>query len=331
MKMSGLFLSAMAVLLAPAAPADPVFTDLLTRQAASSCGSGTAQSLIVPAERKAEPILLFSLPGESVAAGAQVTTEVRVGGELYLSESFVHQAEGVLAQARRDDGSVLVFELFDTESAERGQLLALQPEAEASITIAVDGQVLRQLSLAEFLAESDQVKNLGVLPRAIDSRVERLAELPQVYSIQPKFHICGDNICSQEGFQPETCLSCPEDCSEMCYCGDGICNGWESCSNCQSDCGSCCPTNLPNQQYYDLLGANPIGTQCFQDIFYPYAGTLYWEYQFYYKITTVSRVRECNGSITETPISVTYTYTYCYQGSGLPCSWGFPYYPSCTF
>jgi hypothetical protein len=50
---------------------------------------------------------------------------------------------------------------------------------------------------------------------------------------------CGDGICGGG----ETCSDCPWDCGEcQGYCGDGICAGGETCSDCSGDCGEC-PAN----------------------------------------------------------------------------------------
>jgi cysteine-rich repeat protein len=49
---------------------------------------------------------------------------------------------------------------------------------------------------------------------------------------------CGDGMC--EGM--ETCETCPEDCGECPpECGDGVCNGDETCETCPEDCGECPP------------------------------------------------------------------------------------------
>lgn len=47
---------------------------------------------------------------------------------------------------------------------------------------------------------------------------------------------CGDGVCNGT----ETCSSCESDC-QACpeYCGDGTCNNGELCSTCATDCGSC--------------------------------------------------------------------------------------------
>jgi hypothetical protein len=49
---------------------------------------------------------------------------------------------------------------------------------------------------------------------------------------------CGNGICDGT----ETCSTCPQDCG-VCApaCGDGICNGTETCSTCPQDCSACAP------------------------------------------------------------------------------------------
>jgi hypothetical protein len=49
---------------------------------------------------------------------------------------------------------------------------------------------------------------------------------------------CGDGICDSD----ENCSNCEIDCGnceEESYCGDGICDSDENCSNCEIDCGNC--------------------------------------------------------------------------------------------
>jgi hypothetical protein len=46
---------------------------------------------------------------------------------------------------------------------------------------------------------------------------------------------CGDGLCQG----PESCSSCAGDCGTCAYCGDLSCNGGESCSSCPGDCGAC--------------------------------------------------------------------------------------------
>ena len=46
---------------------------------------------------------------------------------------------------------------------------------------------------------------------------------------------CGDGACN--GF--ETCADCAEDCGACPTCGDGTCDGDETCADCAEDCGAC--------------------------------------------------------------------------------------------
>ena len=48
---------------------------------------------------------------------------------------------------------------------------------------------------------------------------------------------CGDGVC--EG--TETCNDCVSDCGSCVSCGDGSCNGDETCATCEADCGACPP------------------------------------------------------------------------------------------
>jgi len=52
--------------------------------------------------------------------------------------------------------------------------------------------------------------------------------------------VCGDGTCNGT----ETCSSCPADCGACPpteRCGDGICQDYETCSSCALDCGECPP------------------------------------------------------------------------------------------
>lgn len=47
--------------------------------------------------------------------------------------------------------------------------------------------------------------------------------------------VCGDGACDGG----ETCAACPDDCPCAAVCGDGACTGDESCTDCAGDCGAC--------------------------------------------------------------------------------------------
>jgi hypothetical protein len=56
------------------------------------------------------------------------------------------------------------------------------------------------------------------------------------FSITPAAAYCGDGTCNGS----DTCSNCPGDCGACApVCGDGSCNGTETCSSCSSDCGAC--------------------------------------------------------------------------------------------
>jgi len=57
----------------------------------------------------------------------------------------------------------------------------------------------------------------------------------------PPAPVCGDGSCNGA----ETCSTCPGDCGTCPpACGDGSCNGAETCSTCSQDCGVCPPPPL---------------------------------------------------------------------------------------
>ncbi len=60
---------------------------------------------------------------------------------------------------------------------------------------------------------------------------------------------CGDMICNNY----ETYLTCPCDCDNcpsIEFCGDGICNGNETCETCPEDCGECPVNNCTTPHGY---------------------------------------------------------------------------------
>src|SRR5262245_50492870 len=46
---------------------------------------------------------------------------------------------------------------------------------------------------------------------------------------------CGNGRCDGS----ESCSSCPADCGACSTCGDGVCDASESCGTCEHDCGTC--------------------------------------------------------------------------------------------
>jgi hypothetical protein len=65
---------------------------------------------------------------------------------------------------------------------------------------------------------------------------------------------CGDGTCNGG----DTCSSCPQDCG-VCWtatCGDGTCSAGETCSSCAQDCGGCAP-NQPGKSVGDMIFGTP--------------------------------------------------------------------------
>ncbi len=75
--------------------------------------------------------------------------------------------------------------------------------------------------------------------------------------------VCGDGACEGE----ETCNTCEEDCGTCSIppsgpiCGNDICESTENCESCESDCGKCQEPELPAAGLSDpLTGLVPGGT-----------------------------------------------------------------------
>jgi uncharacterized protein YkwD len=54
--------------------------------------------------------------------------------------------------------------------------------------------------------------------------------------------VCGDGTCEAAGTPPESWGAGAADCGPCTSCGDGACNGGETCESCAGDCGPCGPT-----------------------------------------------------------------------------------------
>ncbi|HEX2880418.1 MAG TPA: hypothetical protein VHO25_12875, partial [Polyangiaceae bacterium] len=84
--------------------------------------------------------------------------------------------------------------------------------------------------------------------------------------------VCGDGTCNGT----ETCTSCAADCGACASCGDGTCNGTETCTSCAADCGTCGSGSCfkirsqRTNQYLVLDGTNqvvPTGSQAQGHVF----------------------------------------------------------------
>jgi hypothetical protein len=64
--------------------------------------------------------------------------------------------------------------------------------------------------------------------------------------------VCGDGRCNGT----ETCGSCPADCG-ICTCGDGKCDEAENCASCAKDCGNCPPPTADDPPKDFSMGEDP--------------------------------------------------------------------------
>lgn len=317
----------------------------LAEEAPRSCVTRPSSSVFLPVEEK-EAVLLYSLPRNLLSpTGSEVSIQVTAAGGPTVVESFFFAPatdpinKTFLAPPRnsKDDQEVAVFEFLDTETRLRSQILQMKeahPDLEVEIT--VDSVVVLRFSLEEFLANSDAVKALGVLPEIVESPTRQLSDT-STWSFNRYVDLCGNGFCAGgSGSSREDCETCPEDCASPCStCGNGYCGPSESCSTCSADCGACptCPTTLPNETRTVLIASTILSYQCYLDYFNWNSSSMYEYTKLDYKRYTVLRVRECNGSITETAVPGTTTYfsNYCYRFRGWYCGGGFPYPPACVF
>ena len=317
------------VLLASVSQAQGFMEGPLVQKTSNTCaGVAKAASDQVVSQ---QPLMFYALSESSLKPGSTVEVGVAVDGQLLAEESFVYEKPvnlpGVKTSGSRHSDQIL-FELFDTEPQIRAKVLAFSKSEDhrVEVTISADGAVVSRTSLQEFLAQSDIVRQLGILPTVTKSPAE-LFEVAAEWTIQQRLWVCGDNSCDQGGPNSEDCETCPEDCGGPCtICGNGNCGSGESCSTCSADCGACCPNTLPNETRNEVVGVTNYGWSCMYDIYFWGQSSYYNQVQYTVKATTYSRVRECNGSITETVVSVSYFYVYCDQYLGIPCSfpWSWP-------
>jgi hypothetical protein len=90
------------------------------------------------------------------------------------------------------------------------------------------------------------------------------ANLVGQFTLPPPPPSCGDGLCNGT----DTCSNCPQDCG-VCpppppSCGDGQCNGSETCSSCPQDCGVCPPPPTAQIQFdptsYTVDESSPTAT-----------------------------------------------------------------------
>lgn len=310
-------------------------------------GGCAAQPTGLPAAAGPAPLVFYSIPDASLGeARSRVEAEVRVDGERFVVERFEVTAGAIEAARERDRAALrasvpegpsglagaartpdaVVFELLGDRPELRARLHELAAERRAiAVEVTVDGRSVLYRTLDELAAAGPELLAVAGPPVAVDAAAQAFAA--SFLGAEPqRFYVCGDGSCGG-GTPPlgENCESCPQDCGGSCsICGNGFCGGTETCSTCSADCGACpsCPESLGIEERTDWLGGTPISTYCMD----AWPGRLYYTYtRNDYKRYDVERIRQCNGTITETvvPGSTTYFSAYCWKYTGVPCSFSF--------
>ena len=323
-----LWVLALAALAAPAAALDLGASE--NRSSAAACLPGTGP---MGGLEPAADLLLYGVETRHLDEGNhQVHLRAMAGLELLLSETF--QINPATLAAGEPFADQAVFELLAASPELRQVLFEEGADGDLSVEVEVDGILVDRLRWAELLAASGALRSGGALPVATQTSATLFAQSSLVPTLQ--IPICGDGNCDTTPIiLPEDCETCPQDCGSACsICGNNYCGPSESCQTCSADCGSCpsCPTTLSNQTRTELIGQIVLSTVCLDDVFYPWDPTVFDYTRFSYKRYVVSRVRECDLSITETvvPGSTTYFYKYCYGRTANSCSSSFGS-PSCWF
>jgi hypothetical protein len=295
------------------------------------------------------PALFYAVPDDRFADGEnQIRVEVRVDGEPFIEERFAVHTDAIArvreqsaGRSRRTTdaaeaggGSRVVFELL----AERPEMRAHLHELAAAggrlveVEVQVNGRSAAGGTLDELAAAGGELLAAAGPPVAVAAGAQAFAAAA-VADPPSSFYVCGDDSCGG-GTPPigENCESCPEDCGGPCsICGNNFCGGTETCSTCATDCGTCppCPQSLGFETRCQLLNVYYYINQCRDGAF---GRAYYTDTDYYYKCWRVERIRQCNGSITESvvPGSTTYHWGSCWQYTGPSCSfsWGSAF-PTC--
>ena len=167
---------------------------------------------------------------------------VRTGTEGISFVKFTINLE--IENAYIDGGAVKV---GVKRNAGKGDLIAINfvIEDEDNSEILREETTLQELGKETFLLtlselQIDDVETVSIAPiYKSDSGEEVLGDIMDTRKISRESvgEYCGDGTCNGG----ETCSTCEIDCG-VCsggYCGDGTCNGGETCSTCELDCGDC--------------------------------------------------------------------------------------------
>lgn len=284
--------------------------------------------------KETELKLIFAIPSERLAAeGNAITVNVHGDRGVLASNRF--------SDIRRPDGpspdSHLVLVAFAENPRIRESIHAAAVKGQrVEIAIDVNGETHQRLTYDSVYEVSAKALAHGILPRVFHAEAVGPDGVDGGEGPFALIPVCGDGLCEGDAFPPETCATCPEDCGGPCnFCGDGFCTLGEGCENCEEDCGPCddCPMDLPDDTVEILFFAGPtLGSDCWLDHVQPNRQVIYNRRSTLFLSFTVTRVLECDGTVTETivPGTLEFICRDCWQRTEEQCNGPMDWAPPCT-
>jgi hypothetical protein len=294
--LSCLFLAASAALALPVGPNVP-----------QSPANGIFGQPHLPSQSQSDDRALYYLLG---SAGRELEFDVSVNGHPYLDETLTLPA----------DAAGATFELLPGDTVHRDRLFKLAENwrKQISVTVKVDGKVVRELSFQELLASS---RNLQRLPFRLGQVTQGTRSFSPEASGAPR----KDPL---SGLLKDCTTSCQ---SDFYSCMSSVCPGQEECEYCNQEFSTCysncsppptCtdPKSVSNYNTSTLTNVQWTGSACLGNS--PY-DTIFWWYDHdnltyrtdHYTVTTY-----CDGHSTSSYYS-TYSSFYCWHPTYGQCFW----------
>lgn len=292
-----------------------VLAVFLTAMSASPASASDLQSLrLGPAVEqggscadhlaKSAAELLFFRYADLVTADAPVTLDVQVfvGGALFLSESLSvpHpdlEADPVVELLSRNPAEVAL--LFTAAAAEPGQI---------RLELTLNDGPTRSLTFEELVAHNQELLRGNLLPQVVVSAVDGLgggetlqpasAAVVSCDQCWTNYDTCTYNNCGPE-LPPSICNRCDTE-LDICL------------ANCEEPPPPPCEPWSEIVYVTDPVGYVSYGIDCFYDVYYPWQGHEFDEQLWTIKQTKIQRTHNCDGTITDTVLSVTYPQEFCY-------------------
>jgi hypothetical protein len=253
----------------------------------------------------AEDFLFFRYA--DLVTSQTLDVRVLVGGELFLTEALAVREPDLQADP--------VVELLSRNPSELALLFAAAEKQPGLVRfeLSVDGGPARSLTFEELLAHNRELLGKNLLPQVAVSAVERPGEGEALQSVSAavvtcdqcwtNYYSCQYNSCVPE-LPPRFCDRCDTQ-LDLCLasCEEPPCEPWSEIVY----------TVVP-VSYYSL------GIRCFYDVWYPYDPWEFDEQVWTYKQTKIQRTHNCDGTTTDTVLSITYPQDYCYQRWFWDCS-----------